>query len=156
MTDFGVFRSVNPTYHRACSCKSLSWLQLIPQIWTNWRTKATEGLPGSMMFLWALCKFGPCSNTHLCPLANMDLQGGVPFGAYGIIQNWNIPIQIQPQVFMCLCLTAWVQTLIYHKYVQALRPADWPTNIVLTPVQSLGYLESCGLGVGAGRDVRRC
>jgi hypothetical protein len=30
-------------------------VQLIPQIWTNWRTKNTEGLPGLMMFLWALC-----------------------------------------------------------------------------------------------------
>lgn len=26
------------------------------QIWTNWRTKKTDGLPGSMMFLWALCR----------------------------------------------------------------------------------------------------
>lgn len=46
-------------------------VQLIPQIWTNWRSKATDGMPASMMFLWALC--------------------GVPFGVYAIVQNFNIP-----------------------------------------------------------------
>lgn len=72
-------------------------VQLVPQIWTNWRTKSTDGLPGSMMFLWALC--------------------GVPFGAYSIVQNFNYPIQVQPQCFMTLCLLSWAQTLIYyHKW----------------------------------------
>ncbi|KAK4102137.1 hypothetical protein N658DRAFT_566259 [Parathielavia hyrcaniae] len=69
-------------------------VQLIPQIWTNWRTKKTEGLPAMMMFLWALC--------------------GVPFGVYAVAQNFNIPLQVQPQVFMALCLIAWAQILIYH------------------------------------------
>ncbi|KAK4124948.1 hypothetical protein N657DRAFT_570809, partial [Parathielavia appendiculata] len=68
--------------------------QLIPQIWTNWRTKKTEGLPALMMFLWALC--------------------GVPFGVYAVVQNFNIPLQVQPQIFMALCLVAWAQILIYH------------------------------------------
>lgn len=72
-------------------------VQLLPQIWTNWRTKATDGLPGSMLFLWALC--------------------GVPFGAYSIVQNFNYPIQVQPQCFMVLCLIGWAQTLVYfHKW----------------------------------------
>ncbi|KAK4145297.1 uncharacterized protein C8A04DRAFT_10661, partial [Dichotomopilus funicola] len=68
--------------------------QLIPQIWTNWRTKKTEGLPALMMFLWALC--------------------GLPFGVYAISQNFNIPLQVQPQVFMALCLVSWAQILRYH------------------------------------------
>lgn len=46
-------------------------IQLLPQIWTNWRSKATDGMPASMMFLWALC--------------------AVPFGVYSIVQNFNIP-----------------------------------------------------------------
>ncbi|KAI1181845.1 PQ loop repeat-domain-containing protein [Nemania serpens] len=72
-------------------------IQLIPQAWTNWRTKETDGLPASMMFLWALC--------------------GVPFGVYAIIQNFNIPIQVQPHVFLFLCLINWGQTLLYtHKW----------------------------------------
>ncbi|KAG8166726.1 hypothetical protein KVR01_002415 [Diaporthe batatas] len=70
-------------------------VQLIPQIWTNWRTKSTEGLPGSMVFLWAMC--------------------GVPFGAYSIIQNFNVPIQVQPQCFMALCLVSWAQVLVYGR-----------------------------------------
>ncbi|KAH6657136.1 PQ loop repeat-domain-containing protein [Truncatella angustata] len=70
-------------------------VQLVPQIWTNWRTKRTEGLPGAMMYLWALC--------------------AVPMGAYAIIQNFNIPIQVQPQCFMALCLACWCQILIYSR-----------------------------------------
>lgn len=70
-------------------------VQLVPQIWTNWRTKSTDGLPGSMMFLWAIC--------------------GVPFGAYSIIQNFNVPIQVQPQCFMGLCLVSWAQVLVYGR-----------------------------------------
>ncbi|CAN8100687.1 unnamed protein product [Discula destructiva] len=73
-------------------------VQLVPQIWTNWRTKTTDGMPASMMFLWALC--------------------GVPFGVYAIVQKFNVPIQVQPQVFMCLCIVSWAQSLIYfHKWV---------------------------------------
>ncbi|KAI0505652.1 PQ-loop-domain-containing protein [Xylaria bambusicola] len=68
-------------------------IQLIPQAWTNWRTKSTEGLPASMMFLWALC--------------------GVPFGVYAIVQNFNIPIQVQPQAFGILCIINWGQILLY-------------------------------------------
>ncbi|KAK0749564.1 hypothetical protein B0T18DRAFT_289195, partial [Schizothecium vesticola] len=67
---------------------------LVPQIWTNWRSKKTDGLPAEMMFLWALC--------------------GVPFGAYAVVQNFNIPLQVQPQMFMSLCLVSWAQILMYH------------------------------------------
>ncbi|KAI0178985.1 PQ loop repeat-domain-containing protein [Hypoxylon sp. FL1284] len=73
-------------------------VQTIPQIWTNWRTKNTDGLPGSMMYIWALC--------------------GVPFGAYNIAQSFNIPLQVQPQAFMGLCLVNWCQILFYgHNWV---------------------------------------
>lgn len=30
-------------------------IQLVPQIWHNWRHKKTDGLPASMMLLWAVC-----------------------------------------------------------------------------------------------------
>lgn len=32
-------------------------IQLVPQIWHNWKYKKTEGLPQSMMLLWAICMF---------------------------------------------------------------------------------------------------
>ena len=87
-------------------------VQLIPQIWTNWRTKKTDGLPGAMMFLWALCKSLTTLPCAIQKLIRPPL-GGVPFGTYAIVQNFNIPIQVQPQVFMALCLVSWVQILIY-------------------------------------------
>jgi uncharacterized protein with PQ loop repeat len=71
-------------------------VQLLPQIWTNYRTKKTDGLPGTMLFLWAIC--------------------AVPFGAYAVAQNFNIPIQIQPQCFGTFSLVSWAQTLIYHNH----------------------------------------
>lgn len=84
-------------------------VQLIPQIWTNWRTKSTDGLPSSMMFLWALC--------------------GVPFGTYSVVQKFNMPIQVQPQVFMALCLASWAQTLVYSR-----RWPAWPTTALALAV----------------------
>ncbi|KAJ5353937.1 hypothetical protein N7541_006501 [Penicillium brevicompactum] len=36
-------------------------IQLIPQIWHNWRRKKTDGFPAAMMFLWASCEFLPVS-----------------------------------------------------------------------------------------------
>ncbi|OOF92776.1 hypothetical protein ASPCADRAFT_8414 [Aspergillus carbonarius ITEM 5010] len=54
-------------------------IQLIPQIWYNWRRKKTDGFPPLMMLLWASC--------------------AVPMGAYMILQQVNIPLQIQPQIF---------------------------------------------------------
>ncbi|GAB1312249.1 hypothetical protein MFIFM68171_02459 [Madurella fahalii] len=48
-----------------------------------------------MMFLWAL--------------------SGVPFGVYAIAQNFNIPLQVQPHIFLSLCLISWSQTLLYHR-----------------------------------------
>ncbi|KAK7913833.1 hypothetical protein PG985_011536 [Apiospora marii] len=88
-------------------------VQLVPQIWANWRTKKTDGLPASMMFLWAAC--------------------GVPFGVYAIIQNFNIPIQVQPQCFGILSIVAWVQILMYSQsdHNADTQPfvtnSNWPT-----------------------------
>ncbi|KAI4195113.1 MAG: hypothetical protein LQ350_007391 [Teloschistes chrysophthalmus] len=70
-------------------------VQLIPQVWRNYRTKSTEGLPAMMMFLWSACS--------------------VPFGVYAIVQNFNIPIMVQPQCFGLLCLITWGQCLIYGR-----------------------------------------
>jgi uncharacterized protein with PQ loop repeat len=68
-------------------------VQLLPQIWRNYRTKSTEGLPASMMLLWSI--------------------SGVPFGVYAIAQQFNIPLIVQPQCFCVLCGVSWAQCLIY-------------------------------------------
>ncbi|KAL3452890.1 PQ loop repeat-domain-containing protein [Aspergillus insuetus] len=72
-------------------------IQLLPQIWSNWRRKDTEGFPQLMMLLWGVC--------------------AVPMGAYFVLQEVNIPLQIQPQVFGFFSLVAWGQILHYtHKF----------------------------------------
>ena len=76
-------------------------IQLIPQIWQNWRRGSTEGVPASMMILWASC--------------------GPPSGAYAIVQNFNIPLQLQPQCFTVLTIVTWSQTLAYGKGWSAWR-----------------------------------
>uniref|UniRef100_A0A060T6N4 ARAD1C21582p n=1 Tax=Blastobotrys adeninivorans TaxID=409370 RepID=A0A060T6N4_BLAAD len=74
-------------------------IQLIPQIIYNWRRKDTTGLPSIMMFLWAA--------------------SGVPFGIYFVVQDSNIPVQVQPHVFMLFALISFLQTLYYP-------PQKWP------------------------------
>ncbi|KAJ5381626.1 uncharacterized protein N7496_004054, partial [Penicillium cataractarum] len=72
-------------------------IQLIPQIWYNYRRKKTDGFPAAMMLLWASCS--------------------VPMGAYLILQQVNIPLQIQPQIFGFFSLVGWGQILYYnHNY----------------------------------------
>jgi uncharacterized protein with PQ loop repeat len=79
-------------------------VQLVPQIVRNYRTKSTEGLPASMMLLWTV--------------------SGVPFGAYAIAQNFNIPLMVQPQCFCCLCGVSWAQCLVYGRYVISVVPCQ--------------------------------
>lgn len=71
----------------------LTALQLIPQIIINYRRHNTIGLQRSMMFLWA------CA--------------GVPLGAYNISSNFNIALQIQPQILTVLSLITWGQCFHY-------------------------------------------
>ncbi|KAL8824517.1 MAG: hypothetical protein Q9191_005009 [Dirinaria sp. TL-2023a] len=94
-------------------------VQLVPQIWYNWKQKKTDGLPGIMMFTWAT--------------------SAVPFGVYAVVQvrtpskkaihadsredidllkNFNIPIQVQPQVFGTLSLGPYI------------RGVSWPVTLI--------------------------
>ena len=36
-------------------------------------------------------------------------------------ENFNIPLQIQPQAFLALSLVSWVQILLYNKYATVLH-----------------------------------
>ncbi|KIW04504.1 uncharacterized protein PV09_04260 [Verruconis gallopava] len=74
----------------ACWC-----IQILPQIWKNWRRHTTTGVPSHMLLLWA---------------------SAMPFfGAYCILRENNLAIQAQPQIFCSLCLLCWSQTLYYAK-----------------------------------------
>lgn len=48
----GLAANVLGTIGTVCWC-----VQLLPQIWFNWRRKSTEGLPASMMLLWTICGY---------------------------------------------------------------------------------------------------
>ncbi|KAF9732749.1 hypothetical protein PMIN01_09607 [Paraphaeosphaeria minitans] len=65
------------------------------RIWHNWRRKNTDGLPSTMLMLWASC--------------------AVPFGVYAIVQKFSLALQLQPHCFGSLTLIAWGQTLYYGK-----------------------------------------
>lgn len=68
-------------------------IQLIPQIWYNWRRKDCTGLPALMMFLWVI--------------------SGIPFAIYFVISDGDIALQVQPHLFMFFCAVSFVQTLYY-------------------------------------------
>ncbi|KAF1838237.1 PQ-loop-domain-containing protein [Decorospora gaudefroyi] len=92
-------------------------IQIIPQIWHNWRRKNTEGLPGMMLILWSIC--------------------GVPFGVYAIVQNFNFALKFQPQAFASLTLIAWGQTLYYHNKWRA-----WTATLAtIALASSFGIME---------------
>jgi hypothetical protein len=61
-------------------------IQLIPQIWYNWQQKKTDGLPPSMMFLWASCMLHLGSALFRSSMADPWSIGAVPMGAYLILQ----------------------------------------------------------------------
>ncbi|KAF3904954.1 hypothetical protein ABW20_dc0110241 [Dactylellina cionopaga] len=68
-------------------------VQLIPQIFINYRRHHTTGLQPSMMLLWAFA--------------------GVPLGIYNIVSDFNIALKIQPQILTFLSLVTWAQCYYY-------------------------------------------
>ena len=70
-------------------------VQLVPQIWKSHRARSTDGLPATMMLLWAL--------------------SGAPFGIYAVSQSFNVPLQIQPQFFCLFCMVSWGQCMVYSR-----------------------------------------
>ncbi|CCG82929.1 Uncharacterized protein C2E12.03c [Taphrina deformans PYCC 5710] len=77
------------------SLGAVCWsVQLIPQIYMNHKRRCTEGFSGLMMMLW--------------------VSAGVPLGIYNVVQDLNIGLQIQPQLFMFFALICTVQTYHYR------------------------------------------
>ncbi|KAJ7709072.1 PQ loop repeat-domain-containing protein [Mycena olivaceomarginata] len=67
--------------------------QLVPQVWKSYRDKSTQGLSEWLVLMWGI-------------------SGGF-FGVYAVIQNLNLPLIIQPQLFALLCLISWGQCIYY-------------------------------------------
>lgn len=67
--------------------------KLIPQIIINYRRHNTVGLQPAMMVLWALA--------------------GLPLGVYNIVGDFNVALQVQPQILTLLSLITWAQCQYY-------------------------------------------
>ncbi|KAK1709755.1 hypothetical protein CaCOL14_012082 [Colletotrichum acutatum] len=68
-------------------------LQLLPQISKNWRRHDTQSLSSTFFLSWAVA--------------------GVPLGVYTIADDFNIALQIQPNILMFLSLWTWFQCKYY-------------------------------------------
>ncbi|KAG7044344.1 pq loop repeat protein [Colletotrichum scovillei] len=68
-------------------------LQLLPQIWKNWRRHDTQSLSSTFFLSWAVA--------------------GVPLGVYNIADDFNIALQIQPNILIFLSLWTWFQCKYY-------------------------------------------
>ncbi|PVH94843.1 PQ loop repeat protein [Periconia macrospinosa] len=104
-------------------------VQLLPQIWINWRRHNAVGLQPTMMMLWAWA--------------------GVPLGVYNIVENFNIALRIQPQILTLLSLVTWIQCFYYEKNWTVAR-----SLAVVVPVAcSMGGIQT-GLifGLRAAKD----
>ncbi|KAF2800581.1 hypothetical protein K505DRAFT_331559 [Melanomma pulvis-pyrius CBS 109.77] len=76
-------------------------VQLIPQIVINWRRHNAIGLQPTMMMLWAWA--------------------GVPLGVYNVVEEYNIALQVQPQLLTFLSLVTWIQCFYYERKWTVLR-----------------------------------
>lgn len=71
-------------------------VQLTPQIVLNYRRHSADGLSSAFMLLWA------CA--------------GVPLGVYNIVADFNIALQVQPQILTLLSLVTWLQCCYYQRH----------------------------------------
>ncbi|KAL2864849.1 PQ-loop repeat-containing protein [Aspergillus lucknowensis] len=108
-------------------------VQLLPQIFINYRRHNTEGLQASMMLLWAVA--------------------GVPLGVYNIVEELNVALRVQAQILTFLSLVTWAQCLYYGK--------KYSVNKCITAVISLllllGGIETAlifALRVAKQRDLQ--
>ncbi|KAL2826410.1 PQ loop repeat-domain-containing protein [Aspergillus cavernicola] len=98
---------------------AICWsIQLLPQIFINYRRHNTEGLQGSMMLLWAVA--------------------GVPLGVYNIVEELNVALRVQAQILTFLSLVTWAQCLYYGKKYSILKCA----TAVISLLMILGGIET--------------
>ncbi|KAK3067276.1 hypothetical protein LTR53_015941 [Teratosphaeriaceae sp. CCFEE 6253] len=70
-------------------------VQLLPQIVLNYRRHSARGLSSTFMMLWAWA--------------------GVPLGVYNIVSDFNVALQVQPQLLTLLSLVTWIQCYYYER-----------------------------------------
>ncbi|KAH9059075.1 hypothetical protein EDB87DRAFT_1675215 [Lactarius vividus] len=70
-------------------------VQLIPQLVKSWRTKSTKGLSPLLPLMWSMA--------------------ALPLGIYVIVQDLNVPLIVQPQLFALFTLLSWIQCMYYGR-----------------------------------------
>lgn len=104
MADNPVISNVFGTLGAVC------WsVQLLPQIVLNYRRRSADGLSSGFMLFWAAA--------------------GIPLGVYNILNDFNIALQVQPQILTSLSLVTWGQCYLYER--------KWPWTKVITAVLCL-------------------
>ncbi|KAI4734510.1 hypothetical protein E4T44_15284, partial [Aureobasidium sp. EXF-8845] len=68
-------------------------LQLLPQMWKNFHRHSTEELSPHFFLAWSIA--------------------GIPLGIYNIVDDYNIALQIQPNILIILSLITWSQCKHY-------------------------------------------
>ncbi|KIL69411.1 hypothetical protein M378DRAFT_8062 [Amanita muscaria Koide BX008] len=97
---------------------TICWtIQLIPQIWKNWRQGSTDGLSPWLMLIWGI--------------------SGVTLGTYTVLQNLNIPLIIQAHLFAFLAFISWGQCQYYGRG----RSKIFATMLTLTTMAIAGGSE---------------
>lgn len=85
---------VSTTSNVLATIGTVCWcVQLLPQIYVNYRKKNTEGFPELMALLWCLC----------APF----------FAVFVVTENESIPIMLQPHLFGFFCWIVYIQIMYY-------------------------------------------
>lgn len=92
--------------------------KLLPQIWTNWRRHDSESLSPIFFLSWAIA--------------------GVPLGVYNIADDYNIALQVQPNILIFLSLFTWAQCQYYGRK----RPVKFVILLSVAIGATLGGIEA--------------
>ncbi|EQB53428.1 hypothetical protein CGLO_06865 [Colletotrichum gloeosporioides Cg-14] len=95
-------------------------LQLLPQIWKNWRRHDSQSLSSTFFLSWAIA--------------------GVPLGVYNIADDFNIALQVQPNILIFLSLWTWSQCKYYGDNwgIKTIVPLVTSLAVVLAGAESFG------------------
>ena len=112
---------------------TVCWMiQLVPQIWKSWREKSTEGLSPFIGYVVFSCRSQLIWRLHLTSIYRLLWAiSGAFLGVYVIVQDLNVPLIVQPQVLLILCLISWSQVRFLHLYRIYDLDVDWMTVSVL-------------------------
>jgi hypothetical protein len=74
---------------------------------------------------------------------------GVPLGSYNIVENFNIALQIQPQILTVLSLITWIQCY-YYEDVSGKTQVKHEIDHILNVKQKWGLIKCCTVAGAIG------